>query len=181
MTTITEADVEQVALEWLVGLGWGVAHGLDIAPGTPDAEWSDFGDVVLFVNGLPLGIIELKSPTDEDATLNSAWRQLQTYKSELSTLFSMNEALVVSDSNEARIGTLTAGWEWFKPWANRHWGEAGRGESAGASGDVGGGVSAVAIPVVGARLHRVRGQRRRGVGEEDGGLPPVSLRAGDGG
>ena len=73
-------------------------------------------DVVLFVNGLPLGIIELKNPMDEDATLNSAWRQLQTYKSELSTLFSMNEALVVSDANEARIGTLTAGWEWFKPW-----------------------------------------------------------------
>ena len=216
MTTITEADVEQVALEWLAGLGWGVAHGPDIAPGTPGAEREDFGevvleyrlrdalaalnpsvpvsalddayrklirpegstlatrnrafhrmlvngvtveyrdvegrvrgdqvqvidfddfsnndwlavnqfsvtenknnrrpDVVLFVNGLPLGIIELKNPTDEDATLNSAWRQLQTYKSELSTLFSMNEALVVSDGNEARIGTLTAGWEWFKPW-----------------------------------------------------------------
>ena len=73
-------------------------------------------DIVLFVNGLPLGIIELKNPTDEDATLLSAWRQLQTYKSELSTLFSMNEALVVSDGTEARIGTLTAGREWFKPW-----------------------------------------------------------------
>ena len=216
MTTITEADIESVALHWLKSLGWGVAHGPDIAPGTPGAEREDFGevvleyrlrdalaslnpsvpstalddayrklirpegstlaarnrafhrmlvngvtveyrdaegrvrgdqvraidfddyskndwlavnqfavtedrhsrrpDVVLFVNGLPLGIIELKNPTDEDATLNSAWRQLQTYKSELSTLFSMNEALVVSDSNEARIGTLTAGWEWFKPW-----------------------------------------------------------------
>ncbi len=216
MTTITEADVEQVTLEWFAGLRWGVAHGPDIAPGTPGAERGDFGevvleyrlrdalaalnpsvpisalddayrklirpegstlearnrafhrilvngvtveyrdaegrvrgdqvqvidfddfsnndwlavnqfsvtenrsnrrpDVVLFVNGLPLGIIELKNSTDEDATLNSAWRQLQTYKSELSTLFSMNEALVVSDGNEARIGTLTAGWEWFKPW-----------------------------------------------------------------
>ena len=73
-------------------------------------------DIVLFVNGLPLGIIELKNPTDEDATLLSAWRQLQTYKSELSTLFSMNEALLVSDGTEARIGTLTAGREWFKPW-----------------------------------------------------------------
>ena len=72
--------------------------------------------MVLFVNGLPLGIIELKNPTDEDATLLSAWRQLQTYKSELSTLFSMNEALLVSDGTEARIGTLTAGREWFKPW-----------------------------------------------------------------
>ena len=214
--TITEADVEKVALEWLAALGWGVAHGPDIAPGTPDAERDDYGqvvldyklrdslaslnpslpvsalddafrkltlpegsttearnrafhrmlvngvtveyrdsggrvqgdqvrvidfdnpaandwlavnqfavtenrntrrpDVMLFVNGLPLGIIELKNPANEDATLDSAWRQLQTYKANLPTLFSMNEALVVSDGTEARIGTLTAGREWFKPW-----------------------------------------------------------------
>ena len=73
-------------------------------------------DVVLFVNGLPLGIIELKNPADEDATLWTAWQQLQTYKAELSTLFSMNEMLMVSDGVQARIGTLTAGREWFKPW-----------------------------------------------------------------
>ena len=73
-------------------------------------------DVVLFVNGLPIGIIELKNPTDEDATIWTAWQQLQTYRAELPTLFSMNEALVVSDGNEARLGTLTAGREWFKPW-----------------------------------------------------------------
>ena len=73
-------------------------------------------DVVLFVNGLPLGVIELKNPADEDATIWTAWQQLQTYKAELPTLFSMNEALVVSDGNEARVGTLTAGREWFKPW-----------------------------------------------------------------
>ena len=73
-------------------------------------------DVVLFVNGLPLGVIELKNPTDEDATIRSAWNQLQTYKAELPTLFAMNEALVVSDGIEARVGTLTGGWEWFKPW-----------------------------------------------------------------
>ena len=73
-------------------------------------------DVVLFVNGLPLGIIELKNPTDEDATVWTAWQQLQTYKAELPSLFSMNEALIVSDGLAARIGTLTAGKEWFKPW-----------------------------------------------------------------
>ena len=50
-------------------------------------------DVVLFGNGLPLGIIELKNPADEDATIWTAWQQLQTYKAELPTLFSMNEAL----------------------------------------------------------------------------------------
>ena len=73
-------------------------------------------DVVLFVNGLPLGVIELKNPTDEDATVWTAWQQLQTYQAELPSLFSMNEALIVSDGLSARIGTLTAGKEWFKPW-----------------------------------------------------------------
>ena len=73
-------------------------------------------DVVLFVNGLPLGVIELKNPADEDATIWTAWQQLQTYKAELPSLFSMNEALMVSDGTQARIGTLTAGREWFKPW-----------------------------------------------------------------
>ena len=73
-------------------------------------------DVVLFLNGLPLGIIELKNPADEDATLWTAWQQLQTYKAELPSLFSMNEMLMVSDGVQARVGTLTAGREWFKPW-----------------------------------------------------------------
>ena len=216
MTTITEADVESAALDWLSALGWQVAHGPDIAPDTPNAERTDYGlvvlerrlrdaladlnpglpvaalddtlrklirpegstlearnrafhrmlvegvtveyqtsdgrisgaqvrvidfddpnandwlavnqftvtenrntrrpDVVLFVNGLPLGVTEMKNPADEDATIWTAWQQLQTYKAELPTLFSMNEALMVSDGTEARIGTLTSGREWFKPW-----------------------------------------------------------------
>ena len=73
-------------------------------------------DVALFVNGLPLGLIELKSAADENATVESAWRQLQTYRSELPTLFAMNAALIVSDDLHARVGTLTAGREWFKAW-----------------------------------------------------------------
>ena len=73
-------------------------------------------DIVLFVNGLPLGLIELKNPAAEDATVWTAWQQLQTYKAELPSLFAMNAALIVSDGLEARIGTLTAGREWFKPW-----------------------------------------------------------------
>ena len=73
-------------------------------------------DVVLFVNGLPLGVIELKNPAGEDATIWTAWQQLQTYKAEIPSLFAFNTALVVSDGVEARIGTLTAGREWFKPW-----------------------------------------------------------------
>ena len=216
MTTVTEADVEQAAIDCLSDLGWRTAHGPDIAPDMSTAERDDYGqvvlehrlrdalvaqslglpldalddafrkltrpessslanrnrafhrmlvngveveyrdaegrargdqvrvidfenpanndwlavsqftvtenrntrrpDVVLFVNGLPLGLIELKNPADEDATIRTAWNQLQTYKAELPTLFAMNEALVVSDGIEARLGTLTAGWEWFKPW-----------------------------------------------------------------
>ena len=73
-------------------------------------------DIVLFVNGLPLGVIELKNPADEDATIWTAWQQLQTYAAELPALFSMNEALMVSDGFQARIGALNAGREWFKPW-----------------------------------------------------------------
>ena len=73
-------------------------------------------DIVLFVNGLPLAVIELKNPADEDATLRSAWRQLRTYQAELPSLFAFNAVLAVSDGVEARLGTLTAGWEWFKPW-----------------------------------------------------------------
>ena len=73
-------------------------------------------DIALFVNGLPLGVIELKNPADEEATIWTAWQQLQTYQAELPTLFAMNAALMVSDGVEARIGTLTAGREWFKPW-----------------------------------------------------------------
>ncbi len=73
-------------------------------------------DVVIFVNGLPLAIIELKNAADVNATVWSAYQQFQTYKAELPTLFSFNELLVVSDGLEARIGTLTAGREWFKPW-----------------------------------------------------------------
>ena len=216
MTTLTEADVEHAALNWLEGLDWRIAHGPDIAPDTANAERSDYGkvilerrvrdalalfnpglpatalddafrkltrpegstlesrnrafhrmlvdgvtveyradngairgaqarvidfddpagndwlavnqftvvenkherrpDIVLFVNGLPLGMIELKNPADEDATIWTAWRQLQTYKAELPTLFSMNAMLMVSDGVEARVGTLTGGREWFKPW-----------------------------------------------------------------
>ena len=73
-------------------------------------------DVVLFINGLPLALIELKNPADEEATVWSAWQQLQTYKNELPTLFAFNAALIVSDGVNTRIGSLIAGREWFKPW-----------------------------------------------------------------
>jgi type I restriction enzyme R subunit len=73
-------------------------------------------DIVLFVNGLPLGVIELKNPADENATIGSALNQLGTYQSQIPALFDYNCALVISDGTEARIGVLGAGKEWFKPW-----------------------------------------------------------------
>jgi type I restriction enzyme R subunit len=73
-------------------------------------------DVVLFVNGLPLAVIELKNSADENATIWSAFRQLQTYQAQIPALFATNATLVVSDGVQARIGALGAGKEWFKPW-----------------------------------------------------------------
>ena len=73
-------------------------------------------DMVVFVNGLPLGLIELKNAADEDATIWTAYDQLRTYKAEIPSLMHFNAALVVSDGLEARIGSLTANQEWFKVW-----------------------------------------------------------------
>jgi type I restriction enzyme R subunit len=73
-------------------------------------------DIVLFVNGLPLGVIELKNPGDEKATIEGAFNQLQTYKHEIASLFHFNEVLIVSDGVNARAGTLTGEMEWFLPW-----------------------------------------------------------------
>jgi type I restriction enzyme R subunit len=73
-------------------------------------------DVVVFVNGLPLGVIELKNPGDENATIDGAFNQLQTYKAQISSLFRVNAVLVTSDGIAARIGSLTADRERFMPW-----------------------------------------------------------------
>ena len=73
-------------------------------------------DVVLFVNGLPLAVIELKNPADENADIWRAFNQLQTYKQQIPSLFTFNAALMISDGVQARIGTLTADREWFLPW-----------------------------------------------------------------
>ena len=73
-------------------------------------------DIVVFVNGLPLGLIELKNAADEGATIWSAYAQFQTYKAEIPSLLQYNAVLVVSDGLQARIGSLTANQEWFKVW-----------------------------------------------------------------
>ena len=215
LNTIYESDIEEVSLDWLTDLGYTVLHGPDIAPDMPNAERSNYKevvltrrlqdavtrlnptiptdaqeeairkvlnpdspalvqnnrafhqmlvdgieveyrqpdgtvrgervrlvnfdtpenndwlavnqftvieksdrrpDIVLFINGLPLAVIELKNPTDEKATVLTAFRQIQTYKQEIPALFTYNETLVVSDGLEACIGSLTADTEWFLPW-----------------------------------------------------------------
>lgn len=73
-------------------------------------------DVLIFVNGLPLGLIELKNPADEDADIWDAYRQVQTYKQEVASLLSFNEVVVISDGVDARLGSLTSPREWFLPW-----------------------------------------------------------------
>lgn len=73
-------------------------------------------DIVVFLNGLPIALLELKNAADEDATIWTAYAQLQTYKTEIPSLLHFNELLVVSDGLQARIGSLTANQEWFKVW-----------------------------------------------------------------
>ena len=73
-------------------------------------------DVVVFVNGLPLAVIELKAPGGENATVESAFNQLQTYKQQIPALFRSNALLVSSDGLQARVGSLSADLERFMPW-----------------------------------------------------------------
>lgn len=73
-------------------------------------------DLILFVNGLPLVVIELKNAADENATLQSAFRQVETYKEAIPSLFTYNELIVVSDGLEARAGSLSAGFSRMMAW-----------------------------------------------------------------
>ncbi len=73
-------------------------------------------DVLIFINGLPVALMELKNPADENATIWSAFKQIQTYKDQIPSLFTYNELLIISDGMEARVGSLTADTERFMPW-----------------------------------------------------------------
>ena len=80
-------------------------------------------DVIVFINGLPLAVLELKNPADSKADIWSAYQQIQTYKDEIPDLFAFNEALVISDGLNARVGSLTANKERFMAWrtvSNEH-------------------------------------------------------------
>ena len=73
-------------------------------------------DIILFINGLPIVTMELKNPADEQATIRSAFRQLETYKDTIPTLFKYNEVLIISDGLEAKAGSLSAGTDRFMTW-----------------------------------------------------------------
>ena len=109
-------------------------------------------------------VIELKNPADENATIDGAFNQLQTYKDEIPSLFAYNELLVVSDGIEARVGTLTADWERFMPVADR--------STATTSPPTGapelevlvrGVFEPSALPRPGPQLRRLRGRRAAGL------------------
>ncbi|MCC6334280.1 MAG: type I restriction endonuclease subunit R, partial [Myxococcales bacterium] len=91
---------------------WLVVNQLTVSEGGHNRR----PDVVVFLNGLPIAVLELKNAASENATIWSAFQQLQTYKQELPQLFVFNELLVISDGLEARIGTLSSNKERFLPW-----------------------------------------------------------------
>ncbi len=73
-------------------------------------------DVIVFINGLPIAVLELKNPLDENADVEKAFTQLQNYKKAIPSIFRYNGLLVASDGIDAKVGSLTAGWDRFMPW-----------------------------------------------------------------
>lgn len=83
-------------------------------------------DIVVFVNGIPVAVFELKHPALQTDSLRAAWQQLQTYKAEMPSLFAYNQLLVVSNGTEARIGTISSPFERFAPWRDMEQGAESR-------------------------------------------------------
>ncbi|MCK6554947.1 type I restriction endonuclease subunit R [Candidatus Binatia bacterium] len=110
--TIGYDPVRVVDFDVLDNNDWLVVNQLTVSEGGHNRR----PDVVVFLNGLPIAVIELKNAASENATIWSAFQQLQTYKQGLPSLFVFNELLVVSDGLEARIGTLSSNKERFLPW-----------------------------------------------------------------
>jgi type I restriction enzyme R subunit len=81
-----------------------------------EGHFNPRADVVVFINGIPLAVLELKNIADEQATIRKAFDQCQTYKAQIPALFHSNALLVISDGHEARLGTVTSDWERFMTW-----------------------------------------------------------------
>jgi len=108
----------RTALVWLVGWeeptsnDWLVVHQFTVV----EAGKIRRADVVVFLNGLPIALLELKNPGDAHATLRGAWNQVQTYRRDIPALFTPNALVVISDGQSAAMGSFTAGWEHYAPW-----------------------------------------------------------------
>lgn len=77
-------------------------------------------DILVFLNGIPISLLELKNPGDENATLKGAWNQVQTYRNDIPSVFTPNALTVVSDGTSASMSSFTAGWEHYAPWKTIH-------------------------------------------------------------
>lgn len=110
--TIAGDQVKLIDFENPDNNDWHVINQFTVVEGTHNRR----PDVLVFVNGLPLAVIELKNPAHEQSGIWSAYNQLQTYKEQIPSLFRYNAVLVIADGPQARIGSLTANKEWFKVW-----------------------------------------------------------------
>jgi type I restriction enzyme R subunit len=110
--TLTAGKVRLIDFERPVNNDWLAVQQFTVVAGQARRR----PDVVLFVNGLPLAVVELKAPGGENATLDGAFNQLQTYKQQIPALFRSNALLVTSDGLSARVGSLSADPERFMPW-----------------------------------------------------------------
>ncbi|MCO5119616.1 MAG: type I restriction endonuclease subunit R [Burkholderiaceae bacterium] len=110
--TLTAGNVRLIDFEQPANNDWLAVQQFTVVAGQAKRR----PDVVVFVNGLPLAVIELKAPGGENATLAGAFNQLQTYKQQIPALFRSNAVLVTSDGLSARVGSLSADQERFMPW-----------------------------------------------------------------
>ncbi len=117
---ITENEIELFAIELLEKQGFEYIYAPNIAPDSDTPMRESFEDVILnlilFINGLPLVVVELKNPVDENATIKSAFNQIQTYKSAIPSLFIYNAFCIISGGLEAKAGTISAGLTRFMSW-----------------------------------------------------------------
>ncbi|MDO9477264.1 MAG: HsdR family type I site-specific deoxyribonuclease, partial [Pseudohongiella sp.] len=110
--TLKAGKVNLIDFENLDNNDWLAVNQFVVIAGTYNRR----PDVVVFVNGMPLAVIELKAPGSDNATVVSAFNQLQTYKSQIPALFTTNTVLITSDGLTARIGSLSADIERYMPW-----------------------------------------------------------------
>lgn len=109
---VTAARVNLIDYENPANNDWLVINQFTVIAG----QYTRRPDVVVFLNGLPVGVIELKAPGSDTATVDSAFNQLQTYKAQIPALFASNAVLIASDGLTARVGSLSANLERFMPW-----------------------------------------------------------------